>query len=83
MLKSKVHISIYFNPGENPLEQSSCPIAGQYNGVLPDSSQLCAKITSDCNNLVIIHIYGLSIKIQSHQIFYAILEHNVLFCYGV
>ncbi len=42
--------------GENPLEQSSCPIAGQYHGVLPDSSQLCAKIVSDCNNLVSISL---------------------------
>ena len=28
----------------------SCPIKGEYNGVLPDAPQFCAKMSSDCNN---------------------------------
>ena len=30
--------------------QVSCPIAGEYRGVLPDAPGLCAKMSSDCNN---------------------------------
>ena len=28
----------------------SCPIKGEYIGVLPDAPQFCAKMSSDCNN---------------------------------
>ncbi|KAK8381580.1 hypothetical protein O3P69_018578 [Scylla paramamosain] len=30
--------------------QSPCPVAGEYTGVIPDNSMLCAKLYSDCNN---------------------------------
>lgn len=33
-----------------PSEAISCPIAGEYVGVLPDAPGLCAKMSSDCNN---------------------------------
>ena len=29
---------------------SSCPIAGEYTGTLPDMPLFCAKLSSDCNN---------------------------------
>jgi len=28
----------------------SCPIKGEYNGILPDAPQFCSKMSSDCNN---------------------------------
>ena len=28
----------------------SCPINGEYTGVLPDAPNFCAKMSSDCNN---------------------------------
>lgn len=31
-------------------KQSPCPVAGEYTGVIPDASVLCAKLYSDCNN---------------------------------
>ena len=34
----------------NPRESVSCPIAGQYAGVLPDAPGLCAHLSSDCDN---------------------------------
>jgi len=42
----------YFYPqGRSvPSEAISCPIAGEYVGVLPDAPGLCAKMSSDCNN---------------------------------
>ena len=29
---------------------SSCPVAGEYTGFLPDAPNYCAKLSSDCNN---------------------------------
>ena len=29
---------------------SSCPVAGEYTGVLPDDPRFCARLSSDCNN---------------------------------
>ncbi|XP_076347255.1 uncharacterized protein LOC143245154 isoform X2 [Tachypleus tridentatus] len=31
-------------------EPSACPITGDYSGVVPDTTGLCAKVSSDCNN---------------------------------
>nr|XP_027234595.1 uncharacterized protein LOC113825936 [Penaeus vannamei] len=31
-------------------KQSPCPVAGEYTGVIPDATVLCAKLYSDCNN---------------------------------
>ncbi|XP_037775418.1 uncharacterized protein LOC119572388 [Penaeus monodon] len=31
-------------------KQSPCPVAGEYTGVIPDATILCAKLYSDCNN---------------------------------
>jgi hypothetical protein len=41
---------ITLDPGKERLDRSACPISGEYSGVLPDGPQLCAKISSDCNN---------------------------------
>ena len=35
---------------QTPVQTVSCPIAGQYEGVLPDAPGLCARLSSDCNN---------------------------------
>lgn len=34
----------------SPHSLSSCPIAGEYTGVLPDAPSFCARMSSDCNN---------------------------------
>ncbi|RXG50999.1 hypothetical protein Avbf_14837, partial [Armadillidium vulgare] len=34
-------------------QESPCPVAGEYDGVLPDEPSFCAKLYSDCNNLEI------------------------------
>ncbi|XP_065573218.1 uncharacterized protein LOC136035380 isoform X2 [Artemia franciscana] len=31
-------------------QEIPCPIAGEYEGILPDAEGLCAKLYSDCNN---------------------------------
>ncbi|XP_069693976.1 uncharacterized protein [Periplaneta americana] len=30
------------------LQESPCPVAGEYTGVIPDATNLCAKLSSDC-----------------------------------
>ncbi|XP_059091808.1 uncharacterized protein LOC131887268 isoform X2 [Tigriopus californicus] len=37
-------------PKRDFLSLSSCPIAGDYTGILPDNPNFCAKLSSDCNN---------------------------------
>lgn len=37
-------------PKRDFLTLSSCPIAGDYTGILPDNPNFCAKLSSDCNN---------------------------------
>ena len=41
---------IYYISGVDRFKQSPCPVAGEYNGVIPDATMLCAKLYSDCNN---------------------------------
>ncbi len=36
--------------GKDRIDRSACPISGEYSGILPDEPQLCAKLSSDCNN---------------------------------
>ncbi|KAK7056583.1 hypothetical protein SK128_000486, partial [Halocaridina rubra] len=33
-----------------PENQSSCPITGEYTGVIPDAKELCARLYSDCHD---------------------------------
>ncbi len=47
--EERIYASIFL--GRFPLPLSSCPIAGEYTGNLPDAPRrLCAKMSSDCNN---------------------------------
>ena len=41
-----------FHPaGKRIHQEASCPVAGEYEGVIPETGeQLCAKLYSDCNN---------------------------------
>lgn len=32
------------------MQESPCPITGEYNGFIPDAIGLCAKLSSDCAN---------------------------------
>jgi hypothetical protein len=32
------------------MQESPCPITGEYLGTIPDIDGLCAKLYSDCNN---------------------------------
>ncbi|KAK3910668.1 Glucose starvation modulator protein 1 [Frankliniella fusca] len=32
------------------VQESPCPITGEYNGLIPDADGLCAKLSSDCTN---------------------------------
>ncbi|XP_033606247.1 uncharacterized protein LOC111861520 [Cryptotermes secundus] len=32
------------------LQESPCPVAGEYTGVIPDATNLCAKLSSDCKS---------------------------------
>lgn len=34
----------------DPENQSSCPITGEYTGVIPDAKELCARLYSDCHD---------------------------------
>ncbi len=53
----------------SPLPLSSCPIAGEYTGNLPDApSRFCAKMSSDCNNPDVI-FYSVFSCANSSQIF--------------
>lgn len=36
--------------GTTVAQSTSCPITGDYSGVVPGTSGLCAKVASDCNN---------------------------------
>ncbi|CAG0923354.1 unnamed protein product, partial [Notodromas monacha] len=36
--------------GKEVLEESPCPITGEYTGLIPDASGLCARLFSDCEN---------------------------------
>ena len=40
----------------------SCPINGEYTGVLPDAPNFCAKMSSDCNspNIMFYSVSGCS-----------------------
>lgn len=42
-----VHFS-YFVLGLDRKMESSCPISGEYTGLIPDTTDLCAKLWSDC-----------------------------------
>ena len=49
--KDKTIIGLhYFTIGTGNVVSISCPIKGEYIGVLPDAPQFCAKMSSDCNN---------------------------------
>eukprot|EP00095_Tigriopus_kingsejongensis_P012515 maker-scaffold455_size166772-snap-gene-0.31 protein:Tk12515 transcript:maker-scaffold455_size166772-snap-gene-0.31-mRNA-1 annotation:"hypothetical protein L798_09419" len=56
---------------------SSCPIAGDYNGILPDNPNFCAKLSSDCNNPDVM-FYSVSSCDTQHQI----LEDREYQCLG-
>ncbi|XP_045116251.1 uncharacterized protein LOC123507441 isoform X2 [Portunus trituberculatus] len=34
----------------SPENLSGCPITGEYTGVIPDATELCARLSSDCND---------------------------------
>ena len=34
----------------SPENLAGCPVLGQYNGVIPDATQLCAQLSSDCDD---------------------------------
>lgn len=36
--------------GLERLQESPCPVAGEYTGVIPDATNLCAKLSSDCKS---------------------------------
>jgi hypothetical protein len=36
--------------GVDGLKESPCPITGEYTGLIPDASGLCARLFSDCEN---------------------------------
>jgi len=36
--------------GIDIMQESPCPISGEYLGMIPDIDGLCAKLYSDCNN---------------------------------
>ena len=36
--------------GLERLQESPCPVAGEYAGVIPDAPNLCAKLSSDCRS---------------------------------
>ncbi|XP_022186189.1 uncharacterized protein LOC111045173 isoform X1 [Nilaparvata lugens] len=37
------------------LDESPCPITGEYTGLIPDNSGLCAKLSSDCKSKEIMY----------------------------
>lgn len=48
--------------------EEPCPISGEYTGVIPDASGLCAKMYSDCRN--------------PHKMFYSVSScHNLSMVY--
>ena len=54
---------------ERPSEASPCPVAGEYEGVIPDTGdQLGAKLYSDCNSPGIMFYSVLSL--DNHSIVY-------------
>lgn len=41
--------------GLERVEESPCPITGQYSGMIPDLPGICAELSSNCNNKEIMH----------------------------
>lgn len=41
---------LHFLPGKDYLEDSPCPILGEYVGMIPNADNLCAKLSSDCTS---------------------------------
>nr|CAD7405107.1 unnamed protein product [Timema cristinae] len=39
-----------FQIGMERLQESPCPVAGEYAGYIPDATGLCAKLSSDCKS---------------------------------
>ncbi|XP_076339897.1 uncharacterized protein LOC143240770 isoform X2 [Tachypleus tridentatus] len=58
-------------------EVTSCPITGDYTGVVPGTTGLCAKVASDCNNPDIMFYTVSSCTNRSH-----IYEERVYRCIG-
>jgi len=36
--------------GLERLQESPCPLTGEYTGIIPDASNLCARLSSDCKS---------------------------------
>lgn len=45
-----MRFGLNFVEGTTVAQSTSCPITGDYSGVVPGTSGLCAKVASDCNN---------------------------------
>ncbi|XP_022258721.1 uncharacterized protein LOC106474711, partial [Limulus polyphemus] len=58
-------------------EATSCPITGDYTGVVPDTTGLCAKVASDCNNPDVMFYSVSSCSNKSH-----VYEERVYRCIG-
>ena len=39
-----------FFSGETRQNVAACPVLGQYTGIIPDATELCARLVSDCND---------------------------------
>jgi hypothetical protein len=50
--------------GLERLRESPCPVFGEYTGVIPDATDLCAKLSSDCKSREIMY-YTVSVCSQS------------------
>ncbi|XP_022254009.1 uncharacterized protein LOC106469744 [Limulus polyphemus] len=61
----------------NVKEPTTCPITGDYFGVVPDTTGLCAKVASDCNNPDIMFYSVSSCANRSH-----VYEERVYRCIG-
>jgi hypothetical protein len=58
-----------FVEGTTVAQTTSCPISGDYSGVIPGSSgglELCAKVENDCNNSDIMFYSVFSCENRTH-----------------
>ncbi|KAJ9580595.1 hypothetical protein L9F63_024210 [Diploptera punctata] len=57
------------------LEESPCPVAGEYAGIIPDATNLCARLSSDCRSPEIMYY---TVSDCSHSEIYEEREYRCL-----